>query len=101
MSFRVTLRCLIAAVLLLPPALAAGPAVAALGQPATHPASALDGKRYVTCWNCHGDGKVTCSWCNGAGRIYQGNGRYKPCSTCSGAGKVKCSSCGGTGVKRQ
>jgi hypothetical protein len=58
----------------------------------------LGGKRYVNCFPCRASGKVECSWCNGSGRIYQGNGRYKACSTCSGTGKRVCRNCGGKGV---
>jgi hypothetical protein len=103
MTFRMKVRCLLLALLLLPADLVAGQALGAMGGAAgvALPAAAPDGKGYVTCWKCHGDGKATCSWCNGAGRIYQGNGRYKACSTCSGSGKVRCSRCGGTGVERR
>jgi hypothetical protein len=122
------MRWLLSAVLLIPVGLVAGQAVRAKGNPtaapsagqppvsdlggkrfltltaamchhsAASPGSVLSGKRYVNCFPCRATGKVECSWCNGSGRIYQGNGRYKACSTCSGRGKRVCRNCGGKGV---
>ena len=56
------------------------------------------------CSKCHGDGKITCSRCDGKGGKYiydnstRSTGRtWENCSKCKGAGKVECPNCGGDG----
>jgi len=47
----------------------------------------------VLCSTCHGNKTVTCSACNGSGKV---NG--KKCGTCNGKKTVNCSSCSGNGL---
>jgi hypothetical protein len=102
MSFRVKVRCLLAALLLLSAGLVAGQAVTARGQAgAPAPAAAPAGTRWVTCNHCWGKGKVNCCYCDGTGRVHRGSGRYSPCSDCNGYGKKTCLWCDGRGVRRE
>lgn len=50
----------------------------------------------VTCTKCKA-GSITCSACNGQGKIVDGFGAQL-CVTCNGKGKQRCSSCDGSGL---
>lgn len=58
--------------------------------------------REVSCSDCSGTGKRTCSRCNGKGKVY---GRVEwnrlfTCIQCGGSGVMTCSNCGGWGSVR-
>lgn len=72
-----------------------------------HPTGAAVGRRLEVvlegqadivsdCERCRGEGRVSCTPCNGSGRIRSGQHAH-PCGTCNGSGRVTCVSCTGLG----
>lgn len=50
----------------------------------------------VTCSNCNGSGRLMCSQCSGSGAVFF-YGNMVACPGCGGYGKFVCNSCNGTG----